>query len=123
MIYHLKEGKMVRKLLLASMILYSANAQMSLTERGKELFQKYNCNICHAPTDDAASVGPSLETIAIHYLGNERRLVDFLKGEAKPIVDPARFGIMKPQLYKTKHMFAEDYRALAYYLTSVHENR
>ncbi|WP_457595052.1 c-type cytochrome [Hydrogenimonas sp.] len=114
---------MMKKLLMISLILYSASAQMSLTERGKELFMKYNCNICHAPTDDAASVGPSLETIAIHYLGNERQLMNFLRGEAKPIVDPVRFGIMKPQLYKTKHMFEEDYRALAYYLTSVHKNQ
>ncbi len=114
---------MFKKAFLLAVTLCTVYGQMDLTERGKQIFMKYNCNICHAPTDDAASVGPSLETIAIHYLGNERRLIDFLKGDSPPVIDPKRFMIMKPQLYKTKHMFEEDYRALAYYLTSVHKNR
>ncbi len=113
----------MKKLLVLSAMLVFVHAQMDLTDRGKEIFFKYSCNICHAPTNDAASVGPSLETIAIHYLGNERRLIDFLKGDARPIIDPQRFIIMKPQLYKTKNMFEEDYRALAYYLTSIHKNK
>ncbi len=114
---------MMKKLVILTMLMAAAYAQMDLTERGKQIFLKYNCNICHAPKNDAARVGPSLETIAIHYLGNERKLIDFLKGDANPIIEPQRFMIMKPQLYKTKHMFEEDYRALAYYLTSVHKNQ
>ena len=114
---------MIKKILVFTILLGVAYAQMDLTERGKQIFLKYSCNICHKPKDDAAGVGPSLETIAIHYLGNERKLMDFLKGDANPIIEPQRFGIMKPQLYKTKHMFEEDYRALAYYLTSVHKNQ
>ncbi|WP_200762543.1 c-type cytochrome [Nitrosophilus alvini] len=113
----------MKKLVIVSLLICMASAQMDLTQKGKILFEKYNCNICHKPKDDAASIGPSLETIAIHYLGNERQLVEFLKGNAKPIIDPQRFEIMKPQLYKTKHMFEEDYRALSYFLTSVHKNR
>ncbi len=114
---------MKKNILLSTLLLCGYVNAMDLTARGEQIFKKYSCNICHAPKDDAGSVGPSLETIAIHYLGNERKLIDFLKGDAPPIIDPQRFGIMKPQLYKTKHMFEEDYRALAYYLTSVHKNK
>ena len=115
---------MIKKAAIVSILALLGYAQeMDLTKRGEQIFKKYNCNICHAPKDDAASVGPSLETISIHYLGNERKLIDFLKGDSPPIIEPQRFGIMKPQLYKTKHMFEEDYRALAYYLTSVNKNQ
>ncbi len=114
----------MKKFLIFAFVLASvAKAEFDLTTQGKRIFESLHCYICHAPRDDAAAVGPSLETIAVHYLGNERRLIEFLKGKAKPIIDPQRFFIMKPQLYKTMHMTLDEYRALAYYLTSIHKNR
>ncbi len=113
----------MKKMIIIIFLTTTMFADVDLTKKGETIFKNLNCHICHKINDDAASVGPSLRTIASHYLGDERRLVMFLKGEAKPIIDPARFEIMKPQLYKTKHMTFDEYRALAYYLTNFHKNR
>ena len=115
---------MKRNLTLAGWLLAGATlfAQDQLYLEGKRLFFELNCHLCHHPSDDAASIGPSLRTIAAFYIGNERRLAEFLEGKAPPIVDPARFFIMKPQLYKTMHLTFDEQEALVRFLTTlIHE--
>ncbi len=113
----------MKKMALISLLLAAAVAQDELYEEGKRLFRELNCHICHHPENDAAAIGPSLRTIAAHYLGNERRLVDFLEGKAPPLIDPARYPIMKPQLLKTMHLTFEEQEALVRFLTTLlHED-
>ncbi|NPA16107.1 MAG: c-type cytochrome [Aquificae bacterium] len=81
---------------------------------GKEIFEKNQCAICHKETKD--SVGPSLRTIAEFYKNNPRQLIEFLKGQADPIIWPDKFNTMKPQMGKLKAMSDEEIKALADYM-------
>ncbi|NPA13152.1 MAG: c-type cytochrome, partial [Aquificae bacterium] len=54
---------------------------------GQALFNSKGCAACHPATTDG--VGPSLQKIAQAYGGDTQKLIQFLKGEGKPIVDPA----------------------------------
>jgi len=78
---------------------------------GAALFKQKGCNACHKPNVEAA--GPSLKKIAGAYAGKKADLVKFLKGEGKPIVDPARFAIMQAQLARIKGLSDAEYEALA----------
>lgn len=78
---------------------------------GKSIFMSKGCGACHQENADA--VGPSLKKIASVYAGDKAKLVSFLKGEAKPVVDPAKEAIMKPQLEITKKLSSQELEALA----------
>ncbi|NPA13190.1 MAG: cytochrome C552, partial [Aquificae bacterium] len=56
------------------------------------------------------------QKIAQAYGGDTQKLIQFLKGEGKPIVDPAKFSIMSPQLNTTKAMSDEELKALAEFM-------
>jgi len=81
---------------------------------GGALFKSKGCTACHQPT--VKTVGPSLKEIAQTYKGKEDQLIKFLKGEADPIVDPAKFGIMKPYLNATKNLSDEELKAMAEFI-------
>ncbi|GAB6066386.1 c-type cytochrome [Aquifex pyrophilus] len=85
-------------------------------EKGKALFNAKGCGACHQPAAD--TVGPSLKKIAQAYGNNVDKLVKFLKGEGKPIVDPAKFAVMKPQLAQLKGLSEGELRAIASYILS-----
>ncbi len=78
---------------------------------GEMVFKSHNCQACHHPEVD--TTGPSLKKIAEFYRGKKDRLISFFRGEADPIVDPARFTIMKPQINITKKLSDEELSALA----------
>lgn len=67
---------------------------------GEKLFTEKTCTTCHKP--DNKLVGPSLKDIAAAYNGDKGKLKAFLKGEAKPIVDPSQESVMHPQIAITK---------------------
>ncbi|WP_338151265.1 c-type cytochrome [Persephonella sp. IF05-L8] len=83
---------------------------------GQKLFNEKGCAGCHQASVE--SVGPSLKKIAEAYKGKEEELVKFLKGEAKPIVDPAKFGVMQGQISITKALSDEERKALADFILS-----
>jgi len=83
---------------------------------GEELFKAKGCSACHNPAAD--TVGPSLKKIAKAYAGKKDQLIKFLKGKAKPIVDPAKFPMMQPQLNTTKTMSDKELNELADYILS-----
>ncbi len=85
-------------------------------EKGKALFQSKGCTACHQPAAD--TVGPSLKKIAQVYGNDVEGLVKFLKGEAQPKVDPAKFAVMKPQLAQLKGLSEGELKALASYILS-----
>ena len=78
---------------------------------GQAIFQSKGCAACHQAAVD--TVGPSLKKIAQAYAGKKDQLIAFLKGKHEAIVDPAKFGIMQPQLNTTKVLSDEELNALA----------
>ena len=91
-------------------------AGSALAENGQAVFQQNGCAGCHQPAVD--TVGPSLKKIAQAYAGKKDKLVAFLKGATKPMVDPAKAPMMMPQLNRTKSLPKEKLEALADYILS-----
>ncbi len=87
---------------------------LSMAADGAALFKQKGCVSCHKADVEAA--GPSLKKIAQAYAGKKADLVKFLKGEGEPIVDPAKFSIMKAQLERIKGMSDAEYEAMADYI-------
>ena len=86
-------------------------------ELGKSIFEgKGNCAACHRI--DEKLVGPSVKEIAKSYKVQNGDLVSFLKDEAKPIVDPSQYEMMKTNLALTKEMSDEELKGLEAYIYS-----
>ncbi len=94
--------------LLAMMVLAGG---MAFAADGAAIFKSKGCASCHQPNAD--TVGPSLKKIAQAYAGKKDQLVKFLKGQANPIVDPAKAAIMKAQLTMVKSLPDDQLNALA----------
>ncbi len=111
----------MRRLILPIIALFALSLNAEYLDDGKRIFEKYNCNMCHKLKDAPLSVAPSLAEIRSHYLGNERGLVSFMKGEAKPIVKPELFSMMKQQLFKVSRLSEKEHKALSIYITYEHK--
>ena len=86
-------------------------------ELGKSIFEgKGNCAACHRI--DEKLVGPSVKEIAKSYKVQNGDMVSFLKDEAKPIVDPSQYEMMKTNLALTKEMSDEELKGLEAYIYS-----
>ena len=84
---------------------------------GKSIFEgKGNCVACHKI--DEKLVGPSVQDIAKIYKAQNGDLVSFLKDEAKPIIDPSQYEVMKTNLALTKEMSDEELKGLEVYIYS-----
>jgi cytochrome c len=94
-------------------------AEVSQTpeELGKSIFEgKGNCVACHRI--DEKLVGPSVQDMAKIYKTQNGDMVSFLKDEAKPIVDPSQYEVMKTNLALTKEMSDEELIGLEAYIYS-----
>jgi cytochrome c len=86
-------------------------------ELGKSIFEgKGNCAACHRM--DEKLVGPSVQEIAKNYKAQNGNMTSFLKDEAKPIVDPSQYEVMKANLALTKEMSDEELKGLEAYIYS-----
>ena len=86
-------------------------------ELGKSIFEgKGNCAACHRI--DEKLVGPSLKDIANIYIAQNGDLVSFLKDDAKPLVDPTQYEVMKTNFALTKAMSDEELKGLEAYIYS-----
>jgi cytochrome c len=86
-------------------------------ELGKTIFEeKGNCVACHLV--DQELVGPSLQDIAKIYKEKNGDMVNFLKGEGEPIVDPSQYEVMKTNFAITKEMTDQELKALEAYVYS-----
>lgn len=86
-------------------------------EFGQELFEgKGNCIACHQL--DQKVIGPSIVEIAKIYKTQNRSLIDFLKNDAKPIVDPTQYEVMKANFAITKTMSDDELKAIETYIYS-----
>lgn len=84
---------------------------------GKTLFEgKGNCVACHKP--DVKLVGPSLQDIAKIYKSQNGSIIDFLKNDAKPLVDPTQYEVMKTNFTITKAMSDDELKAIESYIYS-----
>ena len=82
---------------------------------GKELFEgKGNCVACHKV--DQKIIGPSIQEIAKIYKKENGNIVDFLKNDSKPLVDPSQYEVMKTNFAITKTMSDEELKAIEAYI-------
>jgi cytochrome c len=84
---------------------------------GKELFEgKGTCVACHQV--DQKIIGPSIQDIAKIYKAQNGNIVDFLKNDAKPLVDPSQYEVMKTNFAITKTMTDKELKAIETYIYS-----
>lgn len=85
---------------------------------GKSIFEgKGNCVACHKINEKV--VGPSLQDIARIYKAQNGDIVSFLKYDAKPLVDPTQYEVMKTNFALTKAMSDEELKGLDAYIYSI----
>lgn len=84
---------------------------------GKSIFEgKGNCVACHKINEKL--VGPSILDIAKIYKAQNGDIVSFLKEDAKPLVDPSQYEVMKTNFALTKAMSDEELKGLEAYMYS-----
>ena len=93
------------------LIAFNVNA-----EEGKEIFESLYCGGCHKP--DTGEVTPSLKEITECYKDKEGQLLNYLQGEAEPLVNPGKKDSMKRYIEKTKQPNGEEIKALADFILS-----
>ena len=86
---------------------------------GQVVFEAKGCALCHQKSAD--TIGPSLLKISTAYLGNERSLLTYLKGQSPAIVEPSRASVMQPQLAKISSLYEGDIQAIARYIISAND--
>lgn len=97
-------------------ITYEAEAKTPV-ELGKELFEGTgNCFACHK--EDQKIIAPSLGEIAKIYKDKNADMVEFLKGNGEPIVDPSQYEVMKTNFAITMKMSDKELEALQAYVMS-----
>jgi len=83
----------------------------------EEIFNgKGNCFSCHKP--DQKIIGPSVTEIAKIYKEKNADMVQFLKGEGEPLVDPSQYEVMKTNFAITKNFTDEELKGLEDYFYS-----
>lgn len=86
-------------------------------EVGQELFEgKGNCVACHLV--DQKVIGPSIQDISKIYKAQNASIIDFLKNDAQPIIEPSQYEIMKTNFVITKAMSEEELKAIEAYMYS-----
>ncbi len=86
-------------------------------EIGQELFEgKGNCASCHVL--DQNIIGPSIQEMAAIYKTQNASIINFLKNDAKPIVDPSQYEVMKANFVITKAMTNNELEAIEAYILS-----
>ena len=84
---------------------------------GKDLTISKGCTLCHNP--EKKIIGPSFKDISKKYGGDVTKILNFLEGKSKPIVNPEEFQFMKPVLMQLKHASKEEREAIAQYIAGL----
>jgi cytochrome c len=96
--------------------LYPEIAQNPI-ELGQEIFEgKGNCSACHLV--DQKVIGPSVQDMSKIYKAKKGNIIDFLIHDAKPIIDPEQYEVMKTNFVITKAMSNEELKAIEAYIYS-----
>lgn len=90
----------------------------AFASEGGALFEANGCAACHHPEEDRTDqgLGPSLGQIAAAYRGQPGKLVEFLRGDAEPIVYPEKYTLMKTQLPRVMSLSDAELSTLAAYM-------
>jgi cytochrome c551/c552 len=80
---------------------------------GAAVFDSLKCSMCHKPDKKAAGI--SLAEIAKTY-ENKEKLVKFLKGETRPLIESEKWGMMKGQFSKIAPLGDQEKNDLAEYI-------
>lgn len=80
---------------------------------GKATFESLHCATCHKP--DQKSTGASLSDIAKAY-PDGTQLVKFFAGDAKPVIESQKSGLMNGQMPRLKALSDDEKQALADYI-------
>lgn len=106
---------MLKTPLLAALLVISSPA---LAGDAATLFKANGCTACHDPNKDQVDrgLGPSLSQIADAYRGQPGKLVEFLRGDSKPILYPEKYPLMKAQLPRVMALSDAELDSLADYL-------
>jgi cytochrome c551/c552 len=83
-------------------------------EDGRTVFESLRCGICHKA--DEGKSNPSLAEISKAYNRDEARLTVYFRGEAEPVVNKEKSGLMKRYIEKTKALSREDLKSLVGYV-------
>ncbi|CAM2864942.1 c-type cytochrome [Flavobacterium frigoris] len=84
---------------------------------GETIFNgKGTCATCHKV--DTKLIGPSVQEIAAVYKAKGGNIVAFLRDDAKPLVDPTQYEIMKANFAITKALSTEELQGLEAYINS-----
>lgn len=95
----------------------AATALSPSAKIGQEIFDgKGKCFSCHKP--DQKIIGPSIAEIAKIYKEKNGNMVEFLKGNGEPIVDPSQYEVMKTNFAITKNLSDEELKGLEDYMYS-----
>ncbi len=90
-------------------------SETTTLDLGKKIFNgKGQCITCHKTTQKV--IGPSVVDIVSIYEKNNASMVEFLKGNLDPIVDPSQFQVMKVNLEITKKMTDEELQSVVDYM-------
>ena len=84
-------------------------------DEGEVLFKSQGCMSCHNP-EKASKLNPSLVEIAQAYQGKTEQLAGYFNGRGKAIVRPAKAGMMKRYVEKTKALTDDQRTALAAFI-------
>jgi len=95
-----------------------ATADLTPSQKiGQEIFNgKGNCFSCHKA--DQKVIGPSVVEIAKIYKEKNANMVQFLKGEGEPLVDPEQYEVMKTNFVITRNFTDEELKGLEDYFYS-----
>ncbi|ALM49150.1 cytochrome C552 [Flavobacterium psychrophilum] len=95
-----------------------ATADLTPSQKiGQEIFNgKGNCFSCHKA--DQKVIGPSVVEIAKIYKEKNADMVQFLKGEGEPLVDPEQYEVMKTNFVITRNFTDEELKGLEDYFYS-----
>ncbi len=93
----------------------TTSSEQTNLDLGKKIFEgKGQCATCHKTTQKV--IGPSVVDIVSIYEKNNASMVEFLKGNLDPIVDPSQFQVMKVNLEITKKMTDEELQSVVDYM-------
>jgi cytochrome c551/c552 len=107
------EREVTMKRIAVSFLVFFFLGSISLwaAEEGN-LFQSLGCSTCHKEAAKSESF-PSLSEITQAYGGKADQLVNYLNGDAGPILKPESGATMKRYVEKTKALSDADRKALA----------
>ena len=95
----------------------STEVSQTPEQLGKSIFEgKGNCVACHQPNQKI--IGPSIHEIARIYKAQNGNIISFLKDDAKPIVDPSQYEVMKTNFAITKTLSDDELKGVEAYMYS-----